>query len=184
VVECVIDLPQLIGMHGTPPYTTVSLVVPLPSQFSTIDAASLRLTGEQFPGTGVSVIGNNHRQWLVSAVLQLEDTPPPPYYPFPYFFHQLPTDLHDFSIEETIGAPYQPKSDFRYWLDGTAEFSFSVGPPMTVATSAYAVYPLVEIDHAELVISGQPIAVPEPTTIYLGVLAAGAALCALRHRKR
>ena len=175
--EYVINIPQLTGIHGTAPYTSLDLVIPLPTVFSSIDSATLRLTGEHFPGSVVSVIGNQGGS--IGAVLELEDAPPNlPFdsYPYPYFFDQFPVDLHQFSIDERIGAPFQAMSDFRYWLDGTAEFRFLVGPGFINGTMAYSAYPLISIEHAELVISGQPISVPEPPSACLVAFGAGVVL--------
>ena len=168
--EFVIDVPQLHGIHGTAPYTAVDVKVQLPTTYSQIDAASLRLTGEHFPGSTVSVIGNQGGP--ISAVLQLENAPPNlPYdfYPYPYFSHALPLDLLQFDIEILIQSPYQPTSDFRNWLDGSAEFTFFAGPPLINGTFAYSSYPLIAIERAELVVVGEPLGVPEPASIVLGV---------------
>ena len=170
-----IELPQLDGVHGFAPYTTVDVEVQLPTEFSRIDGASLLLRGEHYPGLVVSVL--NDFESLISAVLQLEDPPSDfkaGFYPYPYFFHELPIDVGGFDIELTIGSasPFEPVPNFQEWLDGQVTFRFSVGPPFINATMAFAVYPLVAIEHAELVISGQPVGVPEPASICLWMVAA------------
>jgi hypothetical protein len=165
--EYVLELPHLIGIHGTAPYTALDVSVQLPARYSKIDAASLRLTGQHFPGATTSVIGGSGGP--ISAILQLENAPPnsPYHYPYPYFYRGLPLDLYEFDLEIPIEAPYEPTSDFLSWLDGSAEFTFSVGPPPILAIYAFSVYPLVTIDRAELVIVGEPLQAPEPTTGFL-----------------
>ncbi len=164
--QYVVDVPQLIGLHGTAPYTVVDVNQQLPTAFSQIDSGILWLIGEQFPGSITDFF--THIQGPTGAILLLEDSfPVSPFTPYPYFEYHLPDDLHEFSLEIPIGVAYQAVPDFQQWLDGTAEFSFSVGPPPT--TGSYVTNPLVRIDNAKLVLNGQ--AVPEPTAILFALVA-------------
>lgn len=178
--EYIVDLPQLVGSHGTAPYTVVDVNQQLRTAFSQIVSGSVRLSGEQFPGTITNFF--SYVQGPVGATLQLEDPSAEiPFTPFPYFEYRLPDDVHEFSLDIPIGVAYQAIPDFKQWLDGTAEFTFSVGPPPT--SGSYVTNPIVRIDRAQLVLIGEPLGVPEPGAAFVGTSAIMFFIGLLRFRR-
>jgi hypothetical protein len=151
------DLPQLLGHYlgDTPAVPTYELQVDLGMQFAHIDGASLQLTGTHTPGL-VGDLNSPHILTIPAGVFAWSDRTSPTQDVF--LEKALPARGGVFEFNEPFRSQGSPGSlpDFSPWLDGVAEFDFSIYPPLIPAIYYLVDSPSVTITSAALVIQGQP----------------------------
>jgi hypothetical protein len=169
--DYVFDLPQLLGPHIASAGHMVSVSLQLPTELSSIGAASLHVSG--IHSAGAFYPTSDGPTGSVGASLHLQESQGLPWQRYMYFYYQLPPNSLQFNISEAIGSLSSAPSDFHKWLDGTVEFTFFVGAGNVAPTLGYSRLPEIFVEDAQLSISGEPLSVPEATTstlVILGIL--------------
>ena len=151
------DIPQLLGhylgdMYASP---SIDLQVDLRMDFAQIESASLQLAGTQTPGLAGDL--NSPYTFPLSAeIIAWSDRPG--WYGDVIIDALLPNRDGAFVFDEEFHTlhPAGGLPDFSPWLDGGAEFQFSVHTPPMLAIYYLINMPSVTITSATLVIQGEP----------------------------
>lgn len=151
------DIPQLLGHYlgDTPAIPTYEVKVDLGMEFAEIRSASLQLTGTHTPGL-IGDLNSPDTFSLPAEVLAWSNRLAPKRDVIIDEF--LPASGGSFELNEQFRTQGPPGGtpDFSPWLDGVAEFDFSIHPPMILAIYYLIDMPSVSITSATLVIEGQP----------------------------
>jgi hypothetical protein len=151
------DLPQLAGQYlgDIPAVPTYELQVDLGMQFAHINGASLQLKGTHSLGLAGD-LNSPYKLTLPAEIFAWSERSEPdrnvvvdkllPGRDGPFEFSE------PFRAQGSLGVT----PDFSPWIDGIAEFNFSVYPPLVQAIYYLIDSPSVTITSATLVIQGQP----------------------------
>jgi len=151
------EIPDLKRSYlgDAPPMSPLNVSVDLGMEFAEIESASLQLSGTMSVGKYGDL--NFPGEFPLSAEV-MASFDGPDWKSRVFIDNTLPAEDGVFQLNETfrVGAFAEVPPDYSDWLNGSADFQFTVSTPLLIATTYLIEMPSVTIDSASLVINGQP----------------------------